>query len=206
MNTKIYGSIFKKRLSLIVVVMAVTTVMAVVGTALLPQQKNVSLSIAVDVSDQQDTSDYKYSRYYGAEASEKFATTVSSWFQSPEIVQRMFEDAGLDPGTTSLRKLAGIFDTEPLSAQNVEVDFIVGSDEEANKLLAAVSDMVTTRTETLNHDEEAVFVAILARPIIVDRERSLMVNSVVGLIVGLIISIALAALIEYWRKNPTPSM
>lgn len=201
MHNKVYSGVFKKRITLVIIVAVVVTVLAVVGTALLPEQKNVSLSISVDVSDKQDTSDYKFSRYYGAEASEKFATTVASWFQSPEIVQRIFERAELDPGTTSLRKLAKVFNSEPLSAQNVEVDFTVGSTADAEKLLEAIDSMVAEKTALLNEDDEAVFIAKLADPIIVDKERSLLVNGVVGLIVGIILGFALAVFVEYWSKT-----
>jgi len=203
MSTKVYSGVFKKRVTAIIIVAVVVTVLAVVGTALLPEQKSVSLSISVDVSDKQDTPDYKFSRYYGAEASEKFATTVASWFQSPEIVQRIFESAQLDPGTTSLRKLAKIFDAEPLSAQNVEVDFTVASAADADKLLGAIDEMVSEKTALLNEDDEAVFVAKLADPIIVDKERSLLINGVVGLIVGIILGFALAVFMEYWHKTET---
>ncbi|GEM_PF-3241673 len=203
MNTKTYAHAFRKRITLIIIVAVLVTVLAVVATALLPEKQSVSLSISVDVSDQQDTPDYKFSRYYGAEASEKFATTVASWFQSPEIVQRIFERAELDPGTTSLSKLAKIFDSEPLSAQNVEVDFTTGSTEEAEKLLSAIDEVVAEKTATLNGDNEAVFVASLADPIIVTKEKNLLVNGVVGLIVGIIIGLVLAAAVEYWQSDKT---
>lgn len=201
MNTKTYTSAMRRRLPYIIVVTLLVAALSALGTYFLPEKKSVSLSIAVDVSDIQETSDYKFSRYYGTQASAEFAETVASWFQSPEVVQRIFQQAELDPGTTSLNKLAKIFDAEALAAQNVEVDFMVDSNENADKLLKAMGDMVSEKTSELNRSEDAVFLATIAKPIVVTREKNILINTLVGAIVGLILGIALAAFVEYWRET-----
>lgn len=200
MNTKIYQNVFQRRFSTVVAVAVIVTGLAVLATGLLPERYSVSVSVAVNVSDRQNTPDYKFSRYYGTQASEKFSETVSSWFQSPEVVQRIFERAELDPGTTSLRNLSKIFDAEPLAAQNVEVDFTTASREEALKLLDAVRAEVAKKTADLNQEEEATFETIIAEPIIISKERDYLLNGVVGLVVGLIAGLALAAAREYWSR------
>lgn len=205
MNTLRYASVFKKKISLIIITAVLTATVAVVATALLPEKYSVSLSIAVDVSDRQETADYKFSRYYGTEASEKFATTVASWFQSPEIVQRIFTAAEIDPGTTNARSLAKIFDSEPLSSQNVIVDFSAADQSAAEKIVAAMASIIADNTAVLNQEAEAVFVATMSEPIIVIQERNFLVNGVVGAIVGIIIGLALAAAWEYWRGENSQS-
>jgi capsular polysaccharide biosynthesis protein len=205
MNTRRYASVFRKKISLIIIMSVVTATVAVIATAWLPDKHTVSLSIAVDVNDRQETTDYKFSRYYGAEASEKFATTVASWFQSPEIVQRIFTSAGVAAGTTNSRSLAKIFDSEPLSSQNVIVDFTVSDPAEAEKLVAAMADIVAENTAVLNQDAEAAFVATMSEPVIAGKERSFLVNGVVGAIVGIIIGLAGAAALAYWQEDTEKS-
>ncbi len=201
MNTKIYGSMIKKQISFVVIVAVIVLILVIIITALMPQKISVSLSIAVDVSDQQQTNDYKFSRYYGTEASEKFAETVASWFQSPEVVQRIFTEASLEPGTTSVNKLAKIFDAEPLAAQNVQVNFSTGSDEEAQKLLQSIRETVDQKTSILNRDEDTVFVAEITEPIVLEEEKGFLVNAIVGLIIGLILGMALVTLRKYWNTS-----
>lgn len=200
MNTQVYQNVFRRRLSLVVAVTVIVALLAFLGTWLLPERYSVSVSIAVNVSDQQATPDYKFSRYYGTQASEKFSETVASWFQSPEVVQRIFERAELDPGTTSLRGLSKIFTAESLAAQNVEVDFTTTSREEATRLLGAVRAEVAQKTADLNQEEEAMFETIIAEPIVIPKERDYLLNGVVGLIVGVILGLALAAAREYWSR------
>ncbi|MFC1618051.1 hypothetical protein ACFL2B_02105 [Patescibacteria group bacterium] len=204
MNTKVYGSVLRRRLSFIIIITIIVLILSLVGTALMPDKTSVSLSIAVDVSDQQRTTDYKFSRYYGAEASEKFAETVASWFQSPEVVQGIFDNAEIDPGTTNLRKLAKIFDAEPLAAQNVGVDFTVADSDEADRLLEAIRQTVEEKTNVLNRDEEATFISAIAKPVVLPQEKDYILNGVVGLVVGLIIGVALAVFFEYWQSAKKP--
>lgn len=200
MNTQVYQNVFRRRLPTVVAVTVIVALLAVLATWLLPEQYSVSVSIAVNVSDQQITPDYKFSRYYGTQASEKFSATVASWFQSPEVVQRIFERAELDPGTTSLRNLSKIFKSEPLAAQNVEVDFTTTSRDEATKLLGAIRAEVAQKTADLNQEEEAMFETIIAAPIVIPKERDYLLNGAVGLIVGVILGLALAAGREYWSR------
>lgn len=200
MNTQVYQNVFRRRLPTVIAVTVIVALLAMLTTWLLPERYSVSVSIAVNVSDRQITPDYKFSRYYGAQASEKFSETVASWFQSPEVVQRIFERASLDPGTTSLRNLSKIFKSESLAAQNVEVDFTTTSREEAAKLLTAIKDEVSQKTADLNQEEEAAFETIIAEPIVIPKERDYLLNGVVGLIVGVILGLALAAAREYWSR------
>ncbi len=200
MNTKIYQNVFQRRLPTIFTITLVVTLLALLATRLLPERYSVSVSVAVNVSDRQKTPDYKFSRYYGTQASEKFSETVASWFRSPEVVQRIFERAELDPGTTSLRNLSKIFNSESLAAQNVEVDFATASRAEATKLLDAIKIEVVKKTADLNQEEEAMFETIIGEPIVVPKERDYLLNGVVGFIVGVMVGLAWAAAREYWSR------
>ncbi|EKD49189.1 MAG: hypothetical protein ACD_63C00232G0003 [uncultured bacterium] len=201
MNTKTYADILKSRIHIVIITTVIVLVVSIVVTYLLPKKYAISISINVDVSDKQDTQDYKYSRYYSIQASEKFAETVTSWFKSPEVVSEIFTKADLDYGTTNFRKLSRIFDAEFLAAQNVEVDFEASTNDEAQKLLAAIREVVSEKTQRLNREEKAEFVATIHNPIVVLKDKDVLLNAVAGIVVGLILGIALAYFLEYWRRE-----
>lgn len=201
-----YLNIVSKRKALIVTLIILIVVGGILFSVLIPEAYLTSVSLAVSREGRQDTQDYKYDGYYSLQASELFSETVVSWFLSPEVVTDIFEKAEIDPETENLRELSHIFDAEKLAAQNVLVKFKTSNKDDAEKLSRAMQEVVTERTKILNSasGEDAKFTVIVKDPITVSGSPEMWLIAIISLVVGVVMSIGIAFLVDYIGRSKIP--
>lgn len=148
-------------------------ILAVVGVALAatwivastrPVRYAVRQSFAINRADKQTTPDYQYDGYYALQAADLFAQTVVSWFQTPPVLQQMYQTANLDPQIASLNDLPSRFKVKKYSAQNIEVRYQETTQERAQTLSVAIAKDLTTRSAGLNQsaDGHSIFTIVSA--------------------------------------------
>ncbi len=197
-----YLKVISAKKVLIIILMIVITASSVLVYYFMPEKLETSVAIAIAREGKQETQDYKYDGFYSLQASELFADTVVSWFLSPEIVNSIYNGAGIDLGDKTLRELSRVFDAEKMASQNVLVKFTAGDVSEANHVVSSMKTILSERTQILNksNSEDAKFTVIIRDPITVSQKMEIWMVALISLVVSFFVSILIAFLFEYIEK------
>lgn len=179
------------------------TLIAFVLSATAKPMYVTSLSIAVNrVSKQTVTPYYEYDGYYAIQASDLFSQTLLSWFLTPSVLQEIYSRAGIDPRIQSLTELVGRFRARKFAAQNIVVQFSDPDRTAAEKLAAAIADVVRERGTALDKTAEgsATFDVVPAAPLVVETRPNIVLHTVATFFASVLIALALVSVARYIRR------
>lgn len=153
---------------------------------------DVSLALSVSRASTQQTQDYQYDGYYIIQASELFTDTVKQWINSPEVVTNVYKEAEIDSEAKSLKELQKKFKADKLSSQYLEIKFTAKDEDTAKKLSSSLVATLQSKAYTLGwaSRSQTTFAILGAEPIIMKNEADLLVNTLLGLVIGLFIGIS----------------
>ncbi|MFA6391929.1 MAG: hypothetical protein WCW66_04240 [Patescibacteria group bacterium] len=203
MELKEHISILRKSRVFIITFTLLVALGAFLVTNYRPVTYASSISFAVNRINKQDTPYYDDS-YFGIQASDLFSQTVISWFLTPSVLLDIYENGDVDPKIESLEKFANRFKTKKYSPQNIVVRFNERDEETANKISQAVILVVEEKAVTINQtaDNKALFEIVGEKPVIVKNDPQIILTTIIGFIVGLVLSIVFVYMIRYFK---TPS-
>lgn len=169
-----------------------------------PVSYQATLLLNVGRSGAQETTDYTYDSFYRLQADERFADTVVRWLGSPRVVEDIYAEARLDPGSIGTRDLKSVFRAGRLSSQMIEVNFTGRSEKTVRALSDSSATVLNRYAESLNRDnqEKNWFVIIGSDPVIRDGRVNLSLSLLVGLLAGFFIAFW-AVLIRHYFSSET---
>lgn len=185
--------------------LAIFIVVVTVGAASLSMTRRptyvASLSIAVNRIHRQETTAYQYDGYYAIQASDLFSQTMLSWFLTPSVLLEVYERAGVEPSITSLSQLVGRFRARKFSPQNLVVQFAEPDKANAEKISAAIADVMKERTTVTNQDDngDPIFEAVPAKAVIVESKPNVALNTIAAFFASIIVGFVLIAFARYLR-------
>lgn len=196
-------NIFTKYKWLIIIITIVGICSAIVFSLVKPAYYDTSLSFSINRVNHQTTTDYEYDGYYAIQASDLFSQTVMSWLLTPSVLLEIYESAGIDPQISSLEEISSRFKTKKYSPQNIVVRYKERDYQTAEKISTAITSIIQDKAKQSNKtsEEEALFEVVGTKPVIVERSPVLWLNTLIGLIAGLIFGSLLAYVIEYLKKG-----
>ncbi|MFA6098572.1 MAG: hypothetical protein WCV50_02260 [Patescibacteria group bacterium] len=196
-------SILKKYRWLIIIITAVSLIATFLFSYLRPVFYDTSISFSINRINKQETTEYQYDGYYAIQASDLFSQTVMSWFMTPSVLLEMYDSAKIDPQITTISSFTSRFKTKKFSPQNIVVNYKERDHNTAEKIGQAIISIVETKAAASNQtsDNKSVFEVVGSKPVIVEDKPNIWLNVVLGFIAGLIISLAIAYLAEYWHKE-----
>jgi len=196
-------NIFSKYKWLIVVVVIVGICSAIAFSLIKAPYFDTSLSFSINRVNHQNTAEYEYDGYYAIQASDLFSQTVMSWFMTPSVLLEIYESAGIDPQISSLEEISSRFKTKKYSPQNIVVRYKERDYDTADKIATAITTTIQNKAKLSNKtsDDEALFEVIGTNPVIVERVPNLWLNTLIGLLIGLIFGSLLAYTIEYLKRG-----
>lgn len=199
MNTSEQLQWLRRQMGIILLLTVIVAAASGVWTAFQPVTHKASLAFTVNRINKQDTLDYQYDGYYAIQASDLFSQTVVSWFLTPSFVLEVYDRAEVAPAIDSLEKFTSRFKTRKYSAQNIVVAFTERDEQTAEGISAAVVSLVEERAAELNQtsDRKALFEVVGSQPVIVEQRPSVVINSVIGLVAGLLIGFGFVYLRRY---------
>lgn len=201
-------ALWSRRRGLGMTVIMLVIVAAYLWSYLQPTNYTTSISFAVNRVNKEETADYQYDGYYALQASDLFSETVVSWLQTPSILVKIYERAGVvKASNTPIRSLTSRFKTKKFAAQNIVVSYSSSSSEEASKLATAMTEEIADRTAKANRtvQDKALFEVQAARSVIVKVEVNPILVGLVSLIVGIALAAFLVPLVEYLSAAPRQS-
>lgn len=144
-----------------------------------------SLSIGINrVEQKADSTYYQYDGYYALQASDIFSQTLLSWFVTPSVLLDVYTKARVDPRITSLGQLNGRFRAKKLSAQNIIVQYTEKERTTAEKIAAAIAEIVQQRGNALNTNPQGTgtFSVVPAQPVVVETKPNAPLNAAVAFV------------------------
>lgn len=134
----------------IIWVLAVTVIFALGGwwySARQPIQYQTSVSFVVSQQPESrsaNASYYQYDRYYLGQAVGLVADNISSFLSLPSQVEKIYQKAGLDLPTRSVKKLAALIKVHrsSLTANSLNVTLTANDGEGSQKLAQAVQQVI----------------------------------------------------------------
>ena len=192
MELKEYITIIRQNINVFLAVVAVCVVFGFAFMFLRPVSYTTSMLIDVTRSGTQDTVDYKYDDFYRIQADEKFVQTIAQWIANPGIEADILSGAGLSANNLSLRQLSNSFRAQELSSQALAVTFSAPTREQAQKISASITNIITKNTAALNADqkESGWFEIVAHSPVIV--------QDLYGPLLVLVVSLALGIFLAFW--------
>ena len=198
-----HKSLLRKNLPLLIVLPILVGVAALLFSYYAPTYYKSSISFAVNRINKQETVDYQYDGYYAIQASDLFSQTVVSWFFTPSVLLEIYEQAEVEPNIDSLERFTNRFKAKKYSSQNIVVSFKERDQDTAEKISQSIIQTVQDRGAKLNQtsDQKALFEVVGSTPVIDDQKPNVILNTVIGIIVGFFAGLGLVYLIRYF-KNP----
>ncbi len=202
MELQEYFEIIKRKFKLIIAIVFVVTFSTFLFSVLQPVRYETSLSLHLSKDRSQQTNDFKYDGYYALEASEKIADSIVQWAKSPELVNSVYQKAEVDGGFGSLKSYTKKFSVKKMSPQYIEVKFETNNAEEADKISVAITEEINNKMIKLKNDSdgEVSFSVNNENPIIIQKQKNIFLNSIIGFISGIAFGIFFVFFRRYFSK------
>jgi len=125
------------------------------------QPKMFDVSLEVDITRIQKDSDkyYQYDGFYALRASNKFASVVKGWFQTPSFVTTVLEQSEKAETPETVAGLRNVFQSEKISASTVEVRWTVSSPKEGNQVSEVIRNTIQSKTNSEGRDKYTLSVS-----------------------------------------------
>ena len=201
MELKAFVKLFRAERRLIASV-TLLTALAAAGSALwLNRGVEASVSLFLDRSGTQATDQYKYDGYYALYAGEIVADNVEKLLTSPQVVEAIYRQAGIDPRFEDLKHYKKRFTAHKMSNQYVEVSFSAASRPDAGRISQSLLSAVNANLAALQaqSQNEVAFAAAPAAPVIIEKRADLPLTLGLGLVSGLALGLFAALLKKYFQ-------
>lgn len=144
-----YLKIFRREKRLIISITLITMLAGILFTQLQPPRYETSLSLFMQKSGTQDTTEFKYDGYYALQAESLAADNVAKRLQAPGVVEEIYRAAGLNPEASKIKNFKKKFTATKMMGNYVEVSFTTEDEAESSKLSAALLQNTTAYVESL---------------------------------------------------------
>lgn len=202
MELRDYFKIISKHFSIFIIIVILTTVFAFVLTKTKPTAYTASTTFTVNKTSslkQSEVNYYLFDNYYNVQSAGLFAQIVALWFESPALVTEIYQKAGVETPNISQKALGKTFKAvfEVPSIINAS---ITGSDQDKlSKLLDASYDVLQSKTDELGKNDTAFYKLAKFTPIVTKDQPNILLNTLIGLVAGLILGALVAMAIEYFK-------
>lgn len=204
MELKDYLKIIGKKIWLFLIIVFIVTI----GTYFLTINQPISydgsttLNVVVKkpVSYQQNY--YNYDNYYALQGCSLFADTVVAWLQDPSTVLEIYDKAGLQKPELSLKNLSKIIKAHKKPPASVYITYNNTDKTAVEKLIKATAKYAEEKTETWSNEGLIDNLHIASTtPVVIEHKPAIMLNTLFGLVGGLLIGLAVIFFQEYMKKN-----
>jgi capsular polysaccharide biosynthesis protein len=160
---------------------------------------DVSLALSVFSRVSQPSQSYQSDDYLSVKAADAYSDSVSQWAGSPEVINAVYQKAGLVPVKSFL---GGPLKAQKMAANYVSVEFSVAKQEDGTKIAAALVSVLQEKTELANkYSGNAIFTILGGQPVITQNKADFILDGIIALIGGAILAIFILLLKEDDDRN-----
>jgi capsular polysaccharide biosynthesis protein len=199
MDFKNLFSIIKKNFKFILIFTFIVIILVEVFFAWQSSGFNVSLALSVFSRVSQPSQSYQFDDYLSVKAADAYSDSVSQWVGSPEVINTVYQKAGLVPEKTLV---GGSLKAQKMAANYVSVEFSVANEVDGKKIADALVSVLQDKTELANkYSGNAVFTILGGQPVIVKNKADFILDGIIALIGGAILAIFILLLKEDDSRN-----
>lgn len=166
-----------------------------------PMTYKAVVSFDVNLTNRPETTDYQYGSYYELKGAEMFTQNAMSWLRTASVIEQIYKQAEVGYEIKNIDQFTNRFTTKQYGAQNFIVTFYDLNLDNAHKIGKAVGMVVAEKTEEANKNpnNKALFTAQASEPIVIENKMNLYLVTILGVIVGLVVSTILVYLKHYLK-------
>lgn len=205
MELRDYLQIINRSKGLIALITLLITAAVIGWSVAQPVKYESSATIVVNKPNpvsQRDVAFYQYDKYYSIQAASLYADTLAAWLSSPGTAKEIYEKAGLPVPDVNLKKLSRIFKPRRLPPVSLSIAVKDQDRTKAEKLVNASIAILDERTQEQNKGDNADhhFNLIGGATVTAPARPDLAVNTIIGLIGGLLLSLIIVFLRHYLKE------
>ena len=199
-----YLKIIKKYLAIFSIIVLISTALAFILTKAQPitytaaTTFNATKSAKVNPAEIYDPANKICS---GLQLSSEYSQMVTAWFNSPAIVQEIYHQADLTVPDITQDNLAKTFKALHTPEGVISVTVSGQNPEELPRLLTAANSVLQSKTNDLSDRNNYNYQLSEETPVVTKDATHLGLNTLVGLVSGIILAIVATMALEYFRKN-----
>lgn len=185
----------------------ITLIIIVGATAMFslnkPSQWDASVMVNVNkIGESQKEDFYQYDRYYSLSASSLFTDSLLSWLADPSFVTTVADQSAVNVKNLKLKKLSKVISAKKYPPASILITYSSVDKEKANSFINSVIDQLGKKMENLRkNDSTNNFQLDFNRPIVVERQVSLVYNLLISLFTAIIVGLSLVFSLEYFSKK-----
>lgn len=202
MELKDYLKIISQKFWILVVVTIIAGAATYLFSVMIPTSYDGVAYINVAVKSQNQGDYYQYDNYYSIQASSLFADTIALWLQDPANASQIYKEAGIDLSKYSLKNLQKLFQIKRKPPATVVITLNNSDKDKTEFLIARTINLVESQTKKWA-DEELVknAEAVTSAPVVLEHKMPILLNTILGLIGGFILGLAVVFLAESLNKK-----
>jgi capsular polysaccharide biosynthesis protein len=202
MELKDFINVLKNNWKLIISTSLLFLVAAIAVTYIIPVSYVASIDVYVTRrAIEESESYYTYDGYYSTQSSVQYTDTVSGLFQTLQVVREAAseidlnkdyqksekEPSDLSSDTEYLKDTADKITVEDVAPQVISVSFKDEDQKKAEIWVTSLGEVVQEKVSVLNKDSDGNFrIDISPNPLVTEVSPSFVINSIVGLMFGLL--------------------
>lgn len=200
MDLKEYIKLIKKNAKTIAAIALIVGISAFTFSILSPVKYEVSQSVFIGKNGTQETDDFKYDGYYAFEASDMLSDSIAVWLKSPEVVNAIYDESGIDPKFKNIKSYSKKFKAKKLSPEYVEVYFQSNDADAGGRIANAIVEVLGSKIKSISNlsKGEVAFSISGGKPIIIENKPDALFNFILGIFSGLIFGTLIAVSKEYF--------
>ena len=146
--------------------------------------------------------DFKYDGYYAVLANQQLSDTLETWLVSPDVVDEIYQRAGINP-PTSLDALSNVFNINKEVSQSIKVVMNTSTADEAERVLKAMIDIMREKVEGMivSYDNRPIFTVSSTQVLVLPHEIDYRLQYGVGIAGGLLVGLLLAYFVYALREE-----
>jgi len=200
MELKDYLGIISKRLLSFVSIFLLVTILTFVFSLRIPLTYDSSASVNVTIKNSSlaQNAYYDYDGYYNFQGSSLFADTIYNWLQDPSTVIDIYSNAGIDIRSMKLKNIVKQIKSTKKQPATIILTVNNADKIKAETVISQTIKYLTSKTIDWNNQGLTKNIDLVSTsPVVIDHKPELALNTGLGAIAGLIISLGLVFLLEY---------
>ena len=204
MELRDYFKIIGRHLTVFIVIVIIGGISAFTFTKTQPTTYTASTTFTVNKNSalkQSQTSYYLYDNYYNVQSAGLFSQIVTTWFESPSLVKEIYNKAGIDLPNVSQRKLSKTFKAVREEPATINVTISGDDKDKLDKLINAAAAVLQDKTNELGKNQDSYYEIAKFTPIVSQNTPSLWLNTLIGLMAGILVGAIVALGIAYFKEE-----
>lgn len=201
MELKDYLNVVRKYLWLLVFVVVISTVATFLFSYLVPESFDASSTIYITKKQNTNELGYQYDSYYAIQASTLYADYITAWLKDPSVVVQIYNNAKLNLPTQKIKDLSKIITAKKILPAGITITLNDENEAIVRNLIDNTVSVIKNKNANWEQNiSNKDFVLNVDEPLVIKHEKSLLTDSLIGLISGVIIGLGLVFLVDYFKK------